>query len=39
VLVDDTDALTPPGDFRGSSTYRLHLARVLSRRAITELGA
>lgn len=39
VLVEDVEALEPPGDFRGSSTYRLHLARVLRRRALTELGA
>lgn len=39
VLVGDVDALEPPGDFRGSSTYRLHLARVLRQRALAELGA
>ena len=39
VVVDDVDALEPPGDFRGSPSYRLHLARVLRRRALAELGA
>ncbi len=39
VLVDDVEALEPPGDFRGSSTYRTHLARVLRRRALAEIGA
>jgi CO/xanthine dehydrogenase FAD-binding subunit len=29
-----TDRLTPPGDFRGSSGYRSHLAAVLSARAL-----
>ena len=28
------ERLTPPGDFRGSSGYRLHLAAVLSARAL-----
>ena len=35
---DQVDTLEPPGDFRGSSEYRLHLARVLSARVITQLG-
>jgi carbon-monoxide dehydrogenase medium subunit len=39
VVVDDVEQLTPPADFRGSTEYRRHLARVLRARAITELGA
>ena len=39
VLVAEVDALEPPGDFRGSPSYRLHLARVLRDRALAELGA
>lgn len=39
VVVDDVEALEPPGDFRGSPAYRTHLARVLRRRALAELGA
>lgn len=39
VLVDDVDQLTPPADFRGSADYRHHLARVLRKRALIELGA
>lgn len=39
VVVDDVAALRPPGDFRGSSEYRSHLAAVLSARAIAEIGA
>lgn len=39
VVVDDVESLSPPGDFRGSSDYRHHLARVLRTRALTELGA
>jgi CO/xanthine dehydrogenase FAD-binding subunit len=35
---DDLDRLEPPGDFRGSSAYRHHLARVLSARVIEELS-
>ena len=31
---DPTDGLNPPGDFRGSSAYRLHLASILSARAL-----
>ena len=37
VLVDPDDptaGLDPPGDFRGSTAYRLELARILSRRAL-----
>jgi CO/xanthine dehydrogenase FAD-binding subunit len=34
----DVEQLAPPGDFRGSSEYRRHLARVLRARALTELG-
>jgi carbon-monoxide dehydrogenase medium subunit len=30
------DGLTPPGDAAGSSEYRAHLARVLTRRALEE---
>ncbi|HQZ35181.1 MAG TPA: FAD binding domain-containing protein [Ilumatobacteraceae bacterium] len=39
VVVDDVENLSPPGDFRGSSEYRRHLARVLRTRALTEIGA
>lgn len=38
VVVDDVEHLAPPGDFRGSSEYRHHLARVLQARALAELG-
>lgn len=38
VLVQDHEALDPPGDFRGSSTYRRHLASVLAGRVLTEVG-
>lgn len=38
LVVDDVEQLTPPADFRGSSEYRRHLARVLRARALTELG-
>jgi CO/xanthine dehydrogenase FAD-binding subunit len=40
VLVDraQVDALNPPGDFRGSSEYRRHLARTLTLRVLEELG-
>jgi aerobic carbon-monoxide dehydrogenase medium subunit len=40
VVVDadnPTAGLTPPGDFRGSTTYRLELARVLTNRVIETL--
>jgi len=30
--------LDPPGDFRGSSSYRAHLAAVLTARALTTVG-
>jgi CO/xanthine dehydrogenase FAD-binding subunit len=39
VLVDDVATLSPPGDFRGTSEYRQHLASVLSARALAEIGA
>ncbi|HKZ24904.1 MAG TPA: FAD binding domain-containing protein [Acidimicrobiia bacterium] len=32
VLVDDPGGLEPPGDFRGSPTYRRHIAQVLAGR-------
>jgi CO/xanthine dehydrogenase FAD-binding subunit len=35
---DDLDRLDPPGDFRGSSAYRRHLAQVLSARVLEELS-
>lgn len=41
VLVDPAEPTTdldPPADFRGSREYRLELARVLSARAISEVG-
>lgn len=41
VLVDPSDAaagLEPPGDFRGSTDYRRHLATTLSARVIGELA-
>jgi len=34
---DAIDSIEPPADFRGSSDYRHHLARVLSERALEEL--
>jgi CO/xanthine dehydrogenase FAD-binding subunit len=34
VLVEETDGLDPPGDFRGSGEYRRALAGVLVARAI-----
>lgn len=34
---DRVDALRPPGDFRGSSEYRLHLARTLTARVMEQL--
>lgn len=39
VVVDDVTRLSPPGDFRGSTDYRRHLASVLSSRALAEIGA
>lgn len=38
VAPDGIARLEPPGDFRGSSDYRRHLARVLVERAIGELS-
>lgn len=40
ILVDPTelDRLDPPGDFRGTSDYRRHLADVLTARVIGELS-
>lgn len=40
VVVDPGDIahLDPPGDFRGSSEYRRHLASVLAERALTAVG-
>ncbi len=38
VGIDDLDRLQPPSDFRGSSAYRRHLARVLSARVLEELS-
>lgn len=35
---DDIDGLDAPGDFRGSSPYRRHLARVLSSRVLEALS-
>jgi len=35
---DQVDTLQPPGDFRGSSEYRLHLARTLAARVIGQLA-
>jgi CO/xanthine dehydrogenase FAD-binding subunit len=40
VLADPDDpgaGLDPPGDFRGSPGYRLHLARTLAARAVAEV--
>jgi CO/xanthine dehydrogenase FAD-binding subunit len=39
VIVTDVAALQPPGDFRGSAEYRLHLACVLVARARVALEA
>lgn len=39
VLADDVAGLNPPGDFRGSSEYRKHLASVLSARVRAEVAA
>jgi CO/xanthine dehydrogenase FAD-binding subunit len=38
VLVEDPATVDPPGDFRGSSAYRKHLASILSRRVLGEVG-
>lgn len=38
VEVGDLDRLDPPGDFRGSPSYRRHLATVLSARVIEEVS-
>ncbi|MFW2332941.1 FAD binding domain-containing protein [Ilumatobacter sp.] len=38
VDVGDLDRLEPPADFRGSTAYRRHLARVLSARVLEELS-
>lgn len=38
VDLGELDQLDPPGDFRGSSEYRRHLAGVLSARVIEELS-
>lgn len=38
VDVGDLDLLEPPADFRGSTAYRRHLARVLSARVLEELS-
>ena len=36
---DALDSLNPPGDFRGTTEYRIHLARTLSRRAVEGLDS
>ena len=38
ILVDATDELEPPGDFRGSSEYRRALAEILVARALEALS-
>lgn len=38
VLVEDVSSLDPPGDFRGSAQYRLHLASILAARVTGEIG-
>jgi carbon-monoxide dehydrogenase medium subunit/putative selenate reductase FAD-binding subunit len=38
ILVEGTDGLDPPGDFRGSSEYRRALAEVLVARAVEGLS-
>lgn len=40
VLVDpdNLNALNPPADFRGTSEYRSHLAKVLVARVVSDLG-
>ena len=37
-VFDPTAGLDPPGDFRGSPEYRLHLARTLTLRVLAELS-
>lgn len=37
VALDTLDSLVPPGDFRGSSDYRKHLAGVLARRVLQRI--
>lgn len=39
VVVDSLDGLAPPSDFRGTSEYRNHLARVLGARVRTAVAA
>ncbi len=42
VLADPADpaaGLLPPGDFRGTSDYRKHLATTLARRAVSEVAS
>ena len=36
---DPTAGLEPPGDFRGSTDYRLHLVETLSARAVQEVSS
>jgi probable selenate reductase FAD-binding subunit len=36
--LDGLDQLAPPADFRGSSSYRAHLAAVLVARALADVG-
>lgn len=38
ILVEDAEALEPPGDFRGSSEYRRALAVTLSARALAAVA-
>ncbi len=38
IVVESTDDLEPPGDFRGSSDYRRAMARVLVARVQEEIG-
>lgn len=37
VTPEKLEYLTPPGDFRGSSDYRKHLATVLARRVLSQV--